>query len=581
MEKEEKYFLTHRIRELRRIAELHRSNAATVLGTVLTDWCKIDFPALPHPVLPYSKLLARESKIIDFIEILRALDFLEGTYWLSSLYATIIEEDYRKKLAMFFTPPSLTKGLLDDLADQGVDFASQTFIDPACGGAAFLSPIALRMLEALIDIGATPLQILQHVESHLCGTEIDSALCELSKQFLCMALYNEIKKTDYLPEFKIHKADSLTELVPMFGTIDVVVCNPPYRKMIADEFNHLREAFGNVTKGQPNLYGLFISLCVRLIRKGGYAALVTPTSFLSGRDFSKLRTFLMRNTEIAHIGMVSDRHGVFIDVEQETALTVVRRRAESDCIHARAKVSVVSATGQYKGVGECILPNGGAVWPIPRSVEDVALLRAASTSKFRLVDYGYRVRIGSYVWNRDKRPRYESINDVNHAMAHTALPLLWSSDISSAGLVVFDDLEMSRDEHRFVDLGEKHHPSAVYRPSVILQRVTSNDQSRRLIAAPVPMRLLENYGGFVGENHIVILEQIDENSALDVSNMAKLLRSSPIDRNFRCISGATNVSVFEMRQLPLPDPKKLQAELNKGNSMEEAAHRAFGLVYRD
>lgn len=367
----------------------------------------------------------------------------------------------------------------------------------------------------------------------------------------------------------------------MFQTIDVVVCNPPYRKMVAEELGHLRVAYGDVIEGQPNLYGLFINLCVRLIKNGGYAAFVTPTSFLSGKDFSKLRNFLMRNTEVVHIGMVSDRQGVFIDVEQETAMTVVRRRTEADCIQARAKVSVVSTTGQYKSVGECILPNGGAVWPIPRSVGDVALLKAASVSEFRLTDYGYRVRIGSYVWNRDKRPRYESINEVNSAKAYTALPLLWSSDISSTGLVEFEDSEMARNEHRFVDLGDKHHPSAVFRPSVILQRVTSNDQARRLIAAPVPLRLFENYGGFVGENHVVILEQVDEKCALDVSGMAKLLGSSLIDRNFRCISGSVNVSVFEMKQLPLPDPVKLQAELKKGNSMEEAAYRAFGFAPRD
>ena len=575
IKKQDKVSLTSQIRELRRIAELLHCNSMTVVGTVLADWYRTDYPVLPRPVLPYSEELASNRKVIAFVEKLRTLDFLEGTYWLSSLYATATENDYRKKLAMFFTPPSLTKGLLDDLAEQGVDFSCQTLLDPACGGAAFLSPIALRMREALLRMSVSPLKVLQHIESHLYGMEMDATLCELSKQFLCMALYSEIEKTGYLPEFRVHQADSLTKLVPMFETIDVVVCNPPYRKMVADEFKHLREAFGDVIEGQPNLYGLFICLCVRLIRKGGYAALVTPTSFLSGRDFSKLRTFLMRNTEVAHIGMVSDRHGVFIDVEQETALTVVRRRAESDCTQTKAKVSVVSATGQYKDLGECILPNGGAVWPIPRLVGDVALLKAASNSKFRLSDYGYHVRIGSYVWNRDKRPRYESIKDVKRAKAHTALPLLWSSDISSDCFVVFDDSEMARDEHRFVDLGDKRHPSAVFRPSVILQRVTSNDQLRRLIAAPVPLSLYQSYGGFVGENHIVILEQVEEKPALDVFDMAKLLGTTAIDRNFRCISGATNVSAFELRQLPLPNPKKLQAELNRGKTMEEAVQRAL------
>jgi len=281
MKAQEKILLTRRIRELGRIATLHHCNAMTLVGTVLAAWCRIDFPALPSPVLPYSKVLASEIEVTAFVEVLHILGFLEGSYWLSSLYATVVEEEYRKRLAMFFTPPSLTKGLLDDLTEQGVDFATQIFLDPACGGAAFLAPIALRIREALIRMGASSEQVLRHIQGHLYGRDKDAVLCELSKQFLCMALYKEIKQTNCLPEFKVSQADSLLELVSMFDTIDVVVCNPPYRKMAADELRHLRKSVGDVIEIQSNLYGLFVGLCVRLLRAGGYAALVTPTSFLS------------------------------------------------------------------------------------------------------------------------------------------------------------------------------------------------------------------------------------------------------------------------------------------------------------
>jgi adenine-specific DNA-methyltransferase len=365
----------------------------------------------------------------------------------------------------------------------------------------------------------------------------------------------------------------------MHGTIDVVVCNPPYRKLAANEIGPVTETYCEVIEAQPNLYGLFIGLCVWLLRKGGYAAFVTPTSFLSGKNFRKLRSFLMRNTEVAHIGLVSDSQSVFIDVEQETALTVLRRCSETDRGQATAKVSVVSAVGDYKCVGECLLPNSGAVWPIPRSVGDVALLDATSKSRHRLADYGYRIRVGSYVWNRDKRPRYESIKAVKHAKASTALPLLWSGDIPKKGSVRFDGLKMKGDKDHFVDLGDKRHRSVVTRPCLVMQRVTSNDQARRLVAAPVPLHLLVKYGGFVGENHIVILEEVSEKSVLRLADMAKLLGTTPIDRSFRCISGANNVSIFELGQLPLPDPKKVQAELKKGSSMEEAVHRSYGLPY--
>lgn len=573
-----KLSITRRIRALGKTAERCRCDAQTLVGTVLRLWCKAAYPALPPSSLPYSKALAAEPQVSAFVAVLTRLSLLEASYWLSSSYAMLADEGYRKKLAMFFTPASLTEGLLEDLAEQGVDFGTQTFIDPACGGAAFLAPIALRMRTALVERGFTALKVLKHIEKHLYGCDLDKTLCDLSRQFLCMALYAEVQKTNYVPSFHVHAADSLTTLASRLGTVDVVVCNPPYRKMRAEELEPLRAMYSDVLEGQPNLYGLFISLCVRLLRIGGRAALVTPTSFLSGQYFGRLRKFLIRNTDVEHIGMVSDRQGVFIDVEQETALTVLRRRAEEDRTQARTNVSVVSGAGQYTSVGECTLPNAGAVWPIPRSVEDVALLKTATLSRFRLSDYGYRVRIGAYVWNRDKRPKFDSLQEARKVKAHTAMPLMWSRDIVPGGVVRLEETSAYEGEHRFVDLGDKEHTSVVTLPCVVMQRVTSNDQPRRLVAAAVSPGVFDKYGGFIGENHVVIIEAVSDKPAQPPTKLAKLLSAHAVDRYFRCISGATNVSAFELNQLALPDPQALREALANGRSMEDAVRIAFGLV---
>lgn len=572
-----KLSIKRRIRALGLAAERCGSDAPTLVGTVLGMWSTTVFPGLPEPSLPYSEALAAEPELGAFVAVLTEMSFLDATYWLSSSYAMLGDEGYRKRLAMFFTPASLTEGLLDDLAAQGVDFGSQSFMDPACGGAAFLAPIALRMRTALAARGYTPLKVLNHIEKHLYGAELDKTLCELSKHFLCMALHCEIQKTGYVPSFKVDLADSLTHLASALGTVDVVVCNPPYRKMTVDELEPLRPAYAEIIDAQPNLYALFVALCVRLLRIGGHAALVTPTSFLSGQYFGRLRKFLICNTDVEHIGMVSDRQGVFIDVEQETALTVLHRRVEEDRTQARANVSVVSATGQYTNVGECLLPNAGAAWPIPRSVEDVALLRTASLSQARLSDYGYRVRIGAYVWNRDKRPKFESLQDALRVNAQTAMPLMWSRDIVPGGLVRFEDTSAYDGEHRFVDLGDKNHRSVVTSPCVVMQRVTSNDQPRRLVAAAVSPGVFETYGGFIGENHVVIIEAVSDKPALPPTKLAKLLSAHAVDRYFRCISGATNVSAFELNQLALPDPQALNEAAVNGRAMDEAVNLAFGL----
>lgn len=571
--------LLHRIRLLGEAALQQNCDAATVAGTALRLWCELDFPAAPKPKLPYSKQLAVTGQMRNFVALLREMEFLEASYWLSSAYAILTDEIYRKNLAMFFTPASLTRGLLDDLAAQGVDFGRHSFLDPACGGGAFLAPIAVRMRETLKARGLSHRARLKHIERHLFGTDKDATLSKLSCQFLYMALHEDIETSGYVPALNIEAADSLKSRGGELGRRDVVVCNPPYRKLTAVEVALLSPAFEHIVEAQPNLYSVFIFHCVRLVRPGGVVALVTPTSFLSGQYFSRLRSFLIRNTEVEHIGMVSQRLGVFIDVEQETALTVLRRGTPDNRTEAQAAVSVVSADGKYTPVGISVLPSAGLVWPIPRAVSDVALLKLAAASKFRLADYGYKIRIGAYVWNRDTRPKYETLRDARKAKADTVVPLIWSRDISPDGRLNFDP-DLKADGHHFVDLGDKLHSAVVRQPCVVMQRVTSNDQPRRLVAAPISRTFFIDYGGFVGENHVVILEPALEIPQLQPTQLAKLLSTNSVDRIYRCISGATNVSVFELTQLALPDPLQLKQNLNAGSSMEEAVNRSYGLDLR-
>lgn len=563
------------VRNLGLLMHEHQVGPDALVGSVLSLWCSESFPGLKESELPALAVVRESPAARKFAAFLKAEDFLEGSYWLSSAYALLSGESERKKLAMYFTPPSLTKRLLDDLEVSGVEFDKGTFCDPACGGAAFLAPIALRIRDALRARGTPPRQIIRHVHAHLLGFDKDETLCKLSRHFLVMALRDEVLAAQLTPAFCVEQANSLLQTTRVHGTVDVVVCNPPFRKMASAEAQLYGDDYADVIEAQPNIYALFIGLCVKLLATNGVCALVTPTSFLSGQYFSKVRTLLLTETSILSIGMVGDRKGVFIDVEQETALTIARRVSHPQAQGTSTDVCVVSRHGDYVDVGQCALPNSGAAWPIPRSEFDVRLLRSAANSTARIANYGYVVRIGSFVWNRDTRTVYPSAKCAAESKDGPAVPLLWSSDVKADGVLVFDGRPKSNKEPCFVNLGSKSHASVVRRPSVLLQRVTSNDQPKRLIAAAVPKEFIDTYGGFVGENHTVILEQATDHPVLPPNLMAELLRVPTTDRYFRCISGATNVSAFELNQLVLPSPELLLARLASGMSMADAAQRAL------
>lgn len=570
------YRLFYRLLRLLKILRKQRGvPAETIVGSILHVWCAASFPELPSARLRKSDSLLCNRHIRAFAQMLERQPFIEAAYWLSSSYTLLCSDKHRDSLAMFFTPPPLTTRLLDDLEINGAKFDSHTFLDPACGGAAFLAPLAFRIGDALRKQRATPKRILNHVRTHLIGMDLDKSLCKLSRHFLLMALYDEIVVTGYVPNFNIRCGNSLTSADISARCVDVVVCNPPYRKLKSPELLRYKDKYPEVTASQPNLYSVFMCLCVRVLRINGMAALVTPTSYLSGQYFSELRTYLMKNVDILSLGALNDRSRVFINVQQEAALTIVRRRKESVQAQLRASISVVAKNGSYKKVGKCVLPNSGSSWPVPRSEADIYLLKKAAKSKYRINDYGYRIRVGAFVWNRDERETYSSVGEMRGTKATNVFPLIWSSDVRRDGTLKFSGRQKTNGEARFVAVEDSNSNLIVRNRSVVLQRVTSKEQPKRLVGAVVPDKVFARFDGYIGENHTVILEQLTEYPELTPKQLVRLLGTPVVDRYFRCISGATNVSAFELSQLVLPDPKDLKRHLKRGHTMSEAARRAL------
>lgn len=514
--------------------------------------------------------MARAPSVRTFVGFLERMSLLDSAYWLSTAYADLTSEDYRATLAMYFTPPPIANRLMDDLENAGARFEKDRFIDPAAGGAAFLALVASRMRDKLQGAGWSAAEILRHAESHLAGYDVEPTLCRLSAHFLRQVFYAEICETHREPRFTVTCADSLDATRRVHGTYDVVICNPPFRKLKTGEATKYAPVYSKVMQGQSNLYALFIDLTIKLTRRGGLVGLVTPTSFLSGQSFGAVRTHLLTNTRVCHIGVVSERERVYLDVQQETALTVLSIEPPRHKQLCTPDVSVVDRIGHYVGIGRCPLPNSGSSWPLARETGDIALIRGASKSPFRLVDYGYSPVIGCFVWNRDTRPAFLTINQVPAGRRDKVVPLLWSSDIRQSGMLRFDPNASAHGQHRYVDFDGLEHAAVRRRAGIILQRVTSVEQPLRLVGAVVSERFLRTYGGFVGENHVVILEWVNKDLGIAPQTLLKVLRSHAIDRYYRCISGSSNVSVFELQQLPLPDPSLLKQRLDRGEDVEQA-----------
>lgn len=544
-----------------------------LVKTVAHIWQRACYPGLALERAPYgSGVFLNEEAVHDFAGWLIEEPFNEAAYWLASAYAILVGDELRTERALYFTPPRLADRVIDKLVDHGASLTSQHWHDPACGGAAFLVPIAQRMAVALAEAGLSATQQLDHIERHLSGNDLDSVLLEISREFLRMALSDLLATAGRDLSLRLFKGDGLTSSAIEAVQPDVLALNPPYRKLRAAEVDRYRKAHGDVVEGQPNIYGLFINRTLQLAKQGGLVGLLTPTSFLSGQSFSKLRTKLLTHADTLHVDMLSDRNAMFIDVEQETAITVLRTRPASKVVDSKTRVSVLKPDGEFEDAGEFFLPNSGRPWPIPRAASDARLLQSAESAGFTLSDYGYVARVGHLVAYRDERQRFA--HQPAPKPGRLVVPLVWATDITPDGR--FDhgrECRFSRDR-RFVQISSLADHGVITKPAVLLQRLTSSDQKRRLVAAAVPEAWVAQFGGYVCENHVIVLEPVSKN-ALAPEKLAAILNSQPVDRVFRAISGASNVAVSELDELLLPDPAHLKHLKARGISLDEAVRAAY------
>lgn len=483
----------------------------------------------------------------------------DAAYLLGSTYAGMLPTALRSQRGVYYTPPLLARRLVDGAEAAGVDWANAKVLDPAAGAGAFLLPIAKRMVEHLR--GCNRRVVVRNVLGRLQGFELDPFSAWMSQVFLEALLHERLEGagTDFLEVATV--CDSLTRVDS--AEFDLVIGNPPYGRVALS--SEQRREFQGSLFGHANLYGVFLDLAIRKARPdSGVVAYVTPTSFLGGEYFKRLRALLGAEANPVSIDFVHERTGVFDGVMQETLLAVYRRKEAK----RRPRVhflEVSEATLRAEEGGEAFLdPDASRPWILPRSSSGWQLAETLRRLPTRLSDWGYEVRTGPLVWNRYKA-------QMRLRPAKNTVPLVWAEAVDVDGSFSF---RAARRNHApYLAVGEEDAWLLVRSPCVLLQRTTSKEQSRRLMAAELPASFLAEHGAVTVENHLNMLVPVSSRApAVPSGTLAVFLNSRAADRAFRCLSGSVAVSAYELEALPLPSPralKRLTTLLGKSPSGEE------------
>jgi adenine-specific DNA-methyltransferase len=472
------------------------------------------------------------------------LDTETAAYQIGLAYTGMLPAEHRGVLGIYYTPPTLTARLIAQATEAGTDWTTARVLDPACGGGAFLTPVALRIVEALPD--CSPRILIQNIATRLRGYELDPFGAWLSQVSLDAALLPVSRAAKRRLPVLVTVCDSLRRSPPR-EPFDLVIGNPPYGRVtlpIADRIRFKRSLFGHA-----NLYGLFTDMALRHAKPGGVIAYVTPTSFLAGEYFKNLRALLGRDAPPATIDFVAARKGVFEDVLQETLLATYRRGAAVAPITVHEITPVSGAGLTAETTGTISLPaDPSQPWLLPRTPLRAALIVRLAAMTHRLADWGYAVSTGPLVWNRYK-------DQLAHAPGRNRHPLIWAEAVTSDGRFLYRAEKRNHALYFEIRPGDKW--LIVDYPCVLLQRTTAKEQPRRLIAAALPDDFLAKHHAVVVENHLNMLRPNTETPSVPANVLAAFLNSAAADRAFRCLSGSVAVSAYELEALPLPAPEEL------------------------
>ena len=481
-----------------------------------------------------------DDRLSSFRQSLMGLPVEDRHYWIGTLYTLMLPAKVRRSRATYFTPPLVADAVVELAIEAGFDIEKEDVLDPAAGGAAFLSTL----------VGQMKIAGLKHedVARRLNGIEIDEGLARLSHRLI------EERLGVKLLEEIIVTGDAL--LTPLEADYDLVIANPPYGRVSPDEVQG--EEWQRVSyRGHINKYALFAELSFRVAKPGGLVVLVIPSSFRAGPLYDRMREFIRSEGEILTIASIQGRDGVFIDVAQDISV-LVARKGEPHSTGSKVRFPVIGSGLPAKSVVEEPLSDAaGAAWPFPAA--DPKAVGGAT-----LKDYGVQAKAGYFVWNREGHRMRKKPGKA------TVYPLIWARNVRPGKLC--RPAGKKGGPQDFV-IFYSTSSAVVTKPAAVMQRTTNDKQPRRLIVAMVDPMVVSKWHGFVTENHTIVLTA-DDAERLELA--VALLNTAAVDARYRCVSGTAAVSVSLLRQIDLPRPDTFSAALAAARGdAESAAEQAY------
>ena len=439
-------------------------------------------------------------------------------------YIKTHSKNIRKGKGQFFTPLSI----VNYMAKKAIVKAEHLSIAEPGAGNGLLSAAVVKYG---MDSGMCKSFSIRFIENDPDIMPVLKATCVLLKEY--------VGSRNGTIEIAISGKNYITE--EKNGTYDIVICNPPYKKIRKDAKESV--CMKEYIFGQPNLYALFMCKAVNHLKSGGKFVFITPRSWTSGNYYKVARKFLLESLNLEDLLLFEDRNKVFggEDVLQETLITIGKKeKVQSSCINITTSdgnmdnvLPIKVDSKLIKGVGteEYLL--------LPSSKEDIQVIRHMTSITDTFESLGYCFKTGPVVEFRNKKA-------LSLKKREGYIPMYRTANIID-GKCIFP-----------ADTNKAQYVSAVEKKllltdmnTVFLRRMSAKEERRRLQSCVYYKTDVNQY--FSVENHVNYLVHIDGSpiSADEAEWINELLMSEEYDIYYRIINGSTQVNASEINKLPL------------------------------
>lgn len=326
------------------------------------------------------------------------------------------------------------------------------------------------------------------------------------------------------------------------NTYDLVIANPPYKKM--SKASPEAQAMDFVVYGAPNLYGFFWAKSAIELKKNGVSTFLIPRSWMSGAYFQRMRQFMLKTGSIIEIHSFEDRNSIFgaTKILQELVIVVFAKK-KADHIRYWHLASISQLTG---GDGLRV-PAGSAVVGPEKRVYNVATanymhaLKWANSLQSTFSQSGLKMKTGLTVGFRNRAL-------LSPTAGTDKVPIFFADNFNQ------HTVQLGRQGDQYIS---KDHPGFL-QPNIdyiFVKRFSTKEERRRVQTAYYDPAATPGFTEISTDNKLNFV--VSQSEAV-LQGAFLVLSSTQFDDYYRLLNGNTQVNSTEINSMRFPTAKQLE-----------------------